>query len=69
MRLVTWVLLVTASIVSVMHGRLGVALMLGCFKALLLGLEFMELKHAARLHAVGYVGFCLALAVALAAAS
>ncbi len=52
MRLVTWVLLVTASIVSVMHGRLGVALALGCFKALLLGLEFMELKHAARLHAV-----------------
>lgn len=69
MRLLTWAVLVTASIISVMYGRLGVALALGTFKAITLGLEFMELKLAAREHAAGYVIFCLALAVALAAAS
>lgn len=69
MRLLTWAVLVTASIISVMHGRLGVALALGTFKAIALGLEFMELKLAARVHALAYVGFCLALAFTLAAAS
>lgn len=69
MRLLVWALLVSASIVSVVHGRLGAALALATFKAITLGLEFMELRHAARLHAVAWVGFCLVLAGALAAAS
>lgn len=69
MRLLTWAVLVTASIISVLHGRLGVALVLGAFKAITLGLEFMELRLAARVHALAWVGFCLALAACLAAAS
>ena len=69
MRVLTWAVLVTASIISVMHGRLGVALAVGTFKAITLGLEFMELRAAARVHAVAWGAFCLVLAVALAAMS
>lgn len=57
MRLLTWLALLALSIVSVLVGRLSMALALGALKALLVGLEFMELRHAARVHAAAYVLF------------
>lgn len=57
MRLVTWLLLVGLSVAAVASGRLSVALGLGAAKALLVGFEFMELRHAARAHAAAYAGF------------
>jgi hypothetical protein len=64
MRLATWLALVGLSVASVASGRLPVALVLGGVKALLVGLEFMELRHAARVHAAAY-GLFLALLVAV----
>lgn len=57
MRAATWVLLVTLSCVSVASGRLHLALALAAVKAVVVGLEFMELRHAARAHLVAFVGF------------
>lgn len=69
MRLVTWLLLVGFSVASVVSGRLGVALGLGAAKALLVGFEFMELRHAARLHAAAYVAFIGVVALGVLALS
>lgn len=69
MRLVTWLLLVGFSVGSVVSGRLGVALGLGAAKALLVGLEFMELRHAARLHAAAYAAFIGVVALGVLALS
>lgn len=65
MRLLSWLTLVALSIVSVAMGRLSVALMLGALKAALVGLEFMELRHAARVHAAAYMLFLGVVLVAL----
>lgn len=59
MRVVTWLVLVGLAIVGVWLGRPGLALALAGTKAVLVGLEFMELRRAHRLCAVG---FCLAMA-------
>lgn len=63
MQLVVWLALVSLSVLSVLSGHLHLALVIGGIKALLVGLEFMELRHAARVHAAGYALF---LAVVLA---
>lgn len=52
MRALTWLLLVVFVAVSIVVGRPGLALGLAGVKALLVGREFMELKHAHPLHAV-----------------
>lgn len=65
MRLVTWLLLLGLSSAAVWDGRLGFALAAGAAKALLVGAEFMELRHAARLHAAAYGGFVVLLAAGL----
>lgn len=57
MRLLMWLVLVVLSVVSVLTGQLFVALVIAAGKALLVGLSFMELQHAARLHAAAYVLF------------
>lgn len=64
-RLVSWVLLLALSSAAVWDGRLGFALVAGAAKALLVGAEFMELRHAARAHAVAFAGFVAALAAGL----
>jgi hypothetical protein len=69
MRLVTWGALVAASVASMLVGRVGVALGLAAFKAALLGLSFMELRGAARPHAVAWLGFVAGVAGLLAALS
>lgn len=62
MRLVVWVLLVALSLASVAVGRLDLALVFASAKAVLLGFEFMELRHAARLHLGAYVLFVVLIA-------
>lgn len=57
MRLLTWLVLIALSVASVLTGQLKVALIIAAAKALLVGLEFMELRHAARPHAAAYVLF------------
>lgn len=57
MRAATWGLLVTLSCVSVASGRLHLALALAALKAVAVGLEFMELRHAARLHLAAFLCF------------
>lgn len=71
MRALTWLLLVVlVVVVSVGVGRPGLALGLASVKALLVGRQFMELKHAHRLHwmlfaaAVCFAGLVLAVLLA-----
>lgn len=65
MRLVTWAFLIALSLASVASGRLQVALVLAGLKALAVGLEFMELRAAARLHALGFATFVVLLVLVL----
>lgn len=65
MRLVTWAFLIALSLASVASGRLQVALVLAGLKALAVGLEFMELSAAARLHALGFATFVALLVLVL----
>jgi caa(3)-type oxidase subunit IV len=66
MRTATWAVLVGLSVASVLHGQINVAIGLAAIKAVVLGLWFMELKDAARVHAAAYVGGVALLAVVLA---
>lgn len=66
MRLATWLALVGLAVASVRAGRLDVALGLAGVKALVVGLEFMELRQAARLHAAAWALFVAALVGVLA---
>jgi len=52
---VTWFALMALAIGAVAIGRVDVALLLAGCKALLVGLQFMELRDAARLHAAAFV--------------
>lgn len=55
MRLAVYVVLITLAVVAVVHGQLALALAIGGAKAALVGLEYMELRQAARPHAIGFV--------------
>ncbi|MBL8920081.1 MAG: cytochrome C oxidase subunit IV family protein [Myxococcaceae bacterium] len=57
MRAATWALLVGLTCASVASGRLWLALVLAALKAVAVGLEFMELRHAARVHRWAFTGF------------
>lgn len=63
--IVTWFGLVLFAVCAVAIGRLDVALACAAAKALLVGLEFMELRHAARLHLAIFVAWALATAALL----
>lgn len=65
MRVATWIVLMLAVAASLAVGRLDVALALAGFKALIVGLEFMELRHAARVHLAGYCVFVVAVVLVL----
>jgi len=69
MRGVTWVLLVGLALSSFAFGQFGVALGLAATKALLVGLEFMELRGAHRLHAAGFAAGVLVVTALLAVLS
>ncbi|MCK6570529.1 hypothetical protein L6V77_05375 [Myxococcota bacterium] len=61
----TWLALVTLSVVSVALGRLDVALTVAGAKAILVGLDFMELRAAARPHLVAYLSYVVLLVAVL----
>lgn len=48
----TWATLIGAAVAAVFVGRADVAVALGGAKAALVGLTFLELRHAARAHAL-----------------
>jgi hypothetical protein len=52
MRALTWLSLLACVAVSLAVGRPGLAIAFAGVKALLLGREFMELKHAHALHSL-----------------
>lgn len=66
MRLLTWAALVGLAGVAVASGRPVVAVSLGGVKALLVGFEFMELRHAHRLHLAVFSAGIVALTALLA---
>lgn len=65
MRAVVFVVLVALAVIAALVGSWGLALSISAVKALLLASEFMELRHAHRLHAVAVGGFVGALTLAL----
>lgn len=69
MRALTWVLLVGLTLTSFAVGRFGVALGLAATKAILVGLEFMELREAHRLHAAAFAAGVLVVTALLAVLS
>lgn len=62
---VVYLALVALVVLAVALGRLELAIMIGALKALLVGLEFMELRHAARVHALAFVALVLGIAGAI----
>ncbi len=67
MRLAVYLVLVCMAIGAAVAGELWIALALGGAKALLVGVEYMELRHAARAHALGFALGIVVLALGLAA--
>lgn len=66
MRLAVYLVLVGLAVASVASGWVVVALALAGVKAVLVGLEYMELRHAHPAHAVGFVaGLVLLVGVLL----
>ena len=62
-----YVTLMALAIAAATTGSLSLALGLGGVKAVLVGADFMELRHAARPHAVAYVAVIAALVLGLVA--
>lgn len=65
MTLLTGMALILLAIAAVAAGRMDIAILCAALKTLCVGLEFMELRHAARLHALLFVAWALAVSVAL----
>ena len=65
MRRIAFAVMVVLAIVSILEGQLALALLFGGLKALIVGLEYMELRRAARPHAVGFALAMIALTVGL----
>jgi hypothetical protein len=64
-RKIAFAVMVVLAIVSILEGQLALALLFGGLKALIVGLEYMELRSAARPHAVGFVLAVAALTIGL----
>ena len=67
MRRIAFAVMVVLAIVSILEGQLALALLFGGLKALIVGLEYMELRRAARPHAIGFALAVIALSVGLIA--
>ncbi len=65
LRSLVYVALVGLAIGSVLSGELSTALLLASVKSLLVGLEYMELRHAHRAHAAAFVGWVALLTLGL----
>lgn len=60
-----WFVLILLATVATLAGRIDVALLCAGGKTLLVGLEFMELRHAARLHAAAFVAWAITVTALL----
>ncbi|MCB9602439.1 MAG: hypothetical protein H6720_19145 [Sandaracinus sp.] len=69
MRLLVFATCLTLVALAVHVGDLWLALALSGVKATLVGLELMEVRHAAWLHVVAFVGFVAVLTGALTLAA
>jgi len=67
MRFAAYVLMIGLLGIALYTGDIALALAAGGAKALLVGVEFMELRHAARAHLVGFALFTIALTGGLVA--
>lgn len=67
MRRIAFAVMVVLAVVSILEGQLALALLFGGLKALIVGLEYMELRRAARPHAVGFTLGVVALTIGLVA--
>lgn len=67
MRLAAYLVLVTLAASAALSGDLFVAIALGGAKALVVGAEYMELRRAARLHAIAFALAVAALVTGLGA--
>jgi len=65
MRAVVYLALLALALGAVLTGELRVALALAGTKALLVGAEYMELRSAARLHALGFAALIAVLVLVL----
>lgn len=61
MRVAAFLVMCALAVVSVIEGRLALGLAFGGAKAILVGVGYMELRHAARVHMAGFVAAMLAL--------
>lgn len=55
MRVAAFLLMCALAVFSVMEGRLVIGLALGGAKAILIGVGYMELNQAARVHMAGFI--------------
>lgn len=67
MRVAVYIVMVGLVVSAVAAGEIGIALVAAGAKTALVGLEYMELRHAARPHAIGFVFGAVALTGLLAA--
>lgn len=65
MRALVFAVLLVLAVAAALSGHVHVALALGGVKALLVGVEFMELRHAARRHALGFAALVAGLVLVL----
>lgn len=67
-RFAVYVTLVGLALASVASGRFAIAIALAGAKALLVGLEYMELRHAHRAHLAVFAAWAVVLVTALSVA-
>ncbi|UJR84148.1 hypothetical protein [Sandaracinus amylolyticus] len=67
MRIAAWALLVALAVFAVLSGDVVVGLAVGAVKCAVVGAEYMELRHAHRLHALAALGAVVVMTVALVA--
>lgn len=65
MRVAVYLVMMLVAVIAVIEGEIALALALAGVKALLVGVGYMELGHAARPHMLGFVAGMAALTGAL----
>lgn len=60
-----WVVLVGLAVLAVASGQVWVGLAIGALKSVVVGAEYMELRHADRAHGLALAGAIAVLTVAL----
>jgi hypothetical protein len=68
-RVLVYGALVGLAVAAIVSCEITTALLLAALKALLVGLEYMELRHAHRAHAAAFVAWVVGLTLALVVAT